>query len=301
MPRPAGRPVGDRRVLAVDRVQYAGRGKAPPPVSAPLEPVDFLDEARAAGVEVPAQPMEPGGNVYRCKYRGLPLDLLIRQRGVIFGVKVEMGTRRYESFTLELALEAINDELAGRRADHVETLQTLPGGRSLFSAAPAAPAPPAAKSGGGRPKAAPTSSPPKPAAVPGRETRDRSPPIPATSAAPPAIGDRTPPVSATAPGPAPRDPAPLESAARPRVDGEPRRFKTRQPIPLVGSPIPAGTVLTLTALHPARTAMQPKEPNGIRQRIMWDEVDVAPRGNFRTADGRAVCDYPLDQLEEVTG
>lgn len=291
MPRPGGRPIGPGGTLAVERSRSTAAGNAgvgrgnlaatrKPAVAEKGGPreISFLDEARAAGVDVPSKPHDAEGNVYRCTYRGRPLDLLVRQRGVMYGVKIATGTRRYHGFTLPLALEAIEDELAGRPVDQVETLQTQPGPRTLFPASRAGAPDPAAESGGVDVGAS------RPGAV--AESRVQA----------EAVVDRPPPEPAALPGSPKRDPAPPPMAARPRGGEEPQLFIVRDPIPRVGGPIMSGTLLELVAEHPPREIVTPEGHSG------WRNELTGRRGNLRSVlRGRTVCDYPLDQLEEVIG
>ena len=83
-----------------------------------------------------------------------------------------------------------------------------------------------------------------------------------------------------------RRPAPPPAAA---PDTRPRYTNLRE-IPRTGGPIPASTILTETARIPAQTIRVPVRVSD------WEDKRIGERVNLVDADGRTVCDYPLDRL-----
>ena len=268
----------------------AGPVPAPdPPREIPrLDPAAaaWLEECRRKGLEIEATPRDTEGNVFRGWYRGREMTLHVRQRGVLYGVKIDNG-RSWRPFTVELALEAIEDELAGRPVDQIATLITTPQLATL--------SPPAAADG---PAAEDV------AEIPGELTGSKALAIctdvarakleigfsPCAGMKPGTLGWKAAELASPV-----VDRSPRIEIAQPRKGEGPREFVNREPIPRICGSIPAGLNLTLIAEHPAHEVMTPDGDEGRG----WIPLMILPRGNFRTADRRTICDYPLHWLEPV--
>lgn len=238
-----------------------------PRAIAPLDPAAaaWLEECRRKGIEIEATPWNKEGDSFRGWYRGRDMTLHIRTRGVLYGVKIDNG-RSWRSFTVELALEAIDDELAGRPVDQVQTLITTTQGARLF---PPADPPPAADV----------------AQVPDELTGAQAQEI-CTDVARARAACGVSPFAGMKPGTLGWKAAELAT-----VGAEPRLFFTPEPIPRIGGAIPALTNLELLAEHPPREIITPDgDGNG------WKTETIGPRGNFRAAGGQLLFDFPLDRL-----
>lgn len=89
-----------------------------------------------------------------------------------------------------------------------------------------------------------------------------------------------------------RKPAPQPAAA---PDARPRRVNIDE-IPMIGGPIPPGTILIETARIPAQTIRVP-----VGDRGAWGDLEIGERVNLQTDDKRTVSDYPVDRLAEWLG
>lgn len=84
-----------------------------------------------------------------------------------------------------------------------------------------------------------------------------------------------------------RTPAPPPAAT---PDARPRHVNLFE-IPLIGGPLPPGTMLIETARIPAQTIRVP-----VGDRGAWGDLEIGERVNLQTEDKRTVSDYPIVRL-----
>lgn len=244
----------------------------------------WLEECRGKGIEIEPVPRDAEGNVFLGWYRGRNMTLHVRQRGVLYGVKIDNG-RSWRPFTVELALEAIEDELAGRPVDQVQTLITDPRGATLFPAA-----------------ADVVPDPPSDVATISEQLTGAEALAICTNVARARLECGVSPFAGMKPGTLGWKAAELASpvidrpiktrAAGPPGWAEPRHFFTPDPIPRIGGTIPALTKLELLTEHPPREIITPDgDGNG------WKTETIGPRGNFRAEGGQLLYDFPFDRLK----
>lgn len=83
-----------------------------PPSPPTAGEASFLDECRSKGIEVDPVPLTAEGLTFAATYRGKRFHVYPKSRSAMFGYRIPLG-RRWESQTLDEALQAIDAELDG--------------------------------------------------------------------------------------------------------------------------------------------------------------------------------------------